>query len=91
MKIEGVGVSRQINLARKDRNKIACNLSVGNWALFGSNIEHEPIWLGRVMSNPEWGGQGVRKNTTTRIQYCPESMKISPKEVTINIMWYKKM
>ena len=28
--------------------------------------EDEPFWLGRVMSNPAWGGSGVKVNNTDR-------------------------
>jgi hypothetical protein len=32
----------------------------------GEKDDEQPIWLGRVMSNPDWGGQGVMQNTTGR-------------------------
>ena len=43
------------------RNEQASQLTVGDWVIFQGTKEEnaEPIWLGRVMSNTEWGGQGV--------------------------------
>ena len=37
------------------------------WVLFDSRAEGEPIWLGRVLSNPAWEGMGILHNTTRRI------------------------
>ena len=30
----------------------------------GNEDPDQPIWLGRVMPNPAWGGQGVLRNVT---------------------------
>ena len=64
---------------------------MGDWVIFDSGEEDDPIWLGRVMSHPDWGGQGVQQNVTRRIQSYPSGAKIGRNEVAMNIMWYEKM
>ncbi len=90
-KTAGPGVARQIDISRKDRNESASKLSVGDWVIFDSGEEDDPIWLGRVMSHPDWGGQGVQQNVTRRIQSYPSGAKIGRNEVAMNIIWYEKM
>ena len=41
------------------------------------------------MSNPEWGGQGTRQNTTRRQYLYNRGMQVGAREVTINIIWYE--
>ena len=55
----GPGVARQIENDRRHMNAMAAALSVGDWVVFDSNEDDQPVWLGRVLSNPEWDRQGV--------------------------------
>ena len=36
-------------------------MMIGQWVLFGHVIEDEDqsLWLGKIMPNPAWGGQGT--------------------------------
>jgi len=48
----------------RHQHEKAAALAVGDWVMFDRNgDEGEPFWLGRVMSNPEWGGSGVKVNS----------------------------
>ena len=52
--------------------------------------DDETIWLGRVMSKPEWDGMGEWKNDTGgRIERY--GVLLVANEVTINIMWYERI
>ena len=33
---------------------MATSLNIVDWVLFDSKMADEQIWLGRVMSNPQW-------------------------------------
>ena len=70
---------------------MAAQLTIGKSALFASPNEDndQKIWLGRVMSNPEWGGQGTRQNTTRRQHSYKGGMQVGPREVAMNIIWYE--
>ena len=71
---------------------MASKLTVGAWVLFDtSDDDLEPIWLGRVMSNPKWDGQGVFQNKTSRIVSYSSGVKIGKGEVAIFVMWYEKI
>ena len=77
---------------RENRNNCAAKLSVGDWYFFAvvNQTEDNQVWLGRIMSNPAWGGQGVRQNTTRGIHsYSNKTVKIGRNEVALNIMWYE--
>ena len=52
--------------------------------------ETEPIWLGRVMPNPEWNGQGVYKNES-RGKLSFKGVSIGRGEVAVYVMWYEKI
>ena len=56
--------ARYLKLTKsRDRNEIASILTVGDFVLFdASDDDVEPIWLERIMSNPEWQNQGVYHN-----------------------------
>ena len=75
------------------RNNCAVNLAVDDWVIFEGNKDKsdEPIWLGRVMSNPEWGGQGVCKNKTRRLKKYPSDVVVGRNEVAVFVMWYEKI
>ena len=48
-------MAMQAQVLTRDRNEMASKLTVGNFVVFDkSDDEVEPIWLGRIMSNPEW-------------------------------------
>ena len=88
----GTGVARENTERRRHRNEVASKLSVGDWVLFDSEDETEPIWLGRVISNPEWKGQGVLQNTTTRTRkYARNTVEVQKNEVALFVMWYEKI
>jgi len=85
-------MQKQIQINTKHRNDIASTLSVGDWVLFnGHKDEVEPIWLGRVVSNSEWEGQGVSQNTTSRIISYSNGAKVSKGEVAIFVIRYEKI
>ena len=91
VKTAGPGISRQIESERSDRNDAAAKLSVGDWVLFAvvDDEEEDQLWVGRVVSNPVWGGQGVRQNTSRGIISYENGLKIGRHEVAMNIMWYE--
>ena len=62
-KTVGPGVTALVQQISGDRNKVAAGLVCEDFVLFDARDDKvEPIWLGRVMSNPEWNGHGVYKN-----------------------------
>ena len=71
------------------RHEKAAALAVGDWVIFDGNGEKdEPFWLGRVMSNPEWGGSGVKVNRTgSFVSYQNDTLCVQPNKA-INLMWY---
>ena len=90
-KTAGPGVAMQARVSTSDRNEIASSLTPGEFILFDtSDDELEPIWLGRIMSNPEWQGQGVRKNNSRRIMSY-DGVKVGKGEVGMYVMWYEKI
>jgi len=47
------GVAMQAQVSTRDRNEVASGLTPGEFILFdASEDQHEPIWLGKIMSNP---------------------------------------
>ena len=70
---------------------MATALNIGDWVLFDSKMEDEPIWLGRVMSNPEWEGMGILSNNTRRKLTYDNGVEIGVNEVAIFIQWYEKI
>jgi len=62
----GAGVVAELQNRNKTRKELASKLTVGDWVLFDAgDDETEPIWLGRVVSNPSWDGHGVSQNNTS--------------------------
>ena len=57
-KISGPGVAQRIECDNRSRNNIAAEVSVGQWVLFEhiTDTGNQMLWLGRIMSNPAWGG-----------------------------------
>ena len=54
-KTSGPGVAMQAQVLTRDQNEMASKLTVGEFVVFDkSDDEVKPIWLGRIMSNPEW-------------------------------------
>ena len=90
-KTAGPGVSAVVRQSTKDRNTIASELVVGDFVLFDAHgDEVEPIWLGRVLPNPEWNGQGVCTNNSGK-QVKFNGVSIGRGEVAIYVMWYEKL
>ncbi|KAL7550152.1 hypothetical protein ACHAWF_013398 [Thalassiosira exigua] len=89
-KTSGPGVTRMIASERRDRNEQSMQLCVNDWVIFESEDEEQHIWLGRVMSNPDWGGQGAYRNSSNRIKNY-EGVSIGKNEVAIFVMWYDKI
>ncbi|KAL7534418.1 hypothetical protein ACHAXR_005863 [Thalassiosira sp. AJA248-18] len=90
-KTSGPGVTMAIANETRNRNEVASKLTVGDWVLFDSNEDEQPIWLGRVMANPEWGGQGVLQNKSSSIKKYPGGVEVKKNGVAMNIMWYEKI
>jgi len=90
-KTAGPGVAIQTQVSTRDRNEIALGLTQGEFILFDTSEDQlEPIWLGRIMSNPAWQGQGVCKNDSKRIMTY-DGVKVGKGEVGIYVMWYEKI
>ena len=87
----GPNVSRQIQEDKRSRNEQAVGLNIGDWVLFESKMEDEPIWLGRVMSNPEWEGMCMMQNTTRGKKTYENGVEIGANEVAIFVQWYEKI
>ena len=90
-KTVGPGVRALVQRRLGDRNEVAAGLGCGDFVLFDArNDRVEPIWLGRVMSNPEWNGEGVYKNKDTR-KITFDGVDIGRGEVAVYVMWYEKI
>ena len=90
-KISGPGVAIQAQVITRDRTTMASELTVGDFVVFDtSDDDVEPIWIGRIMSNPEWQGQGVYKNVSRRITSF-RGVQVARGEVALYIMWYEKI
>ena len=73
------------------KDEMAASLSVGDWAMFDGNGEKDqPIWLGRVVSKPDLGGQGCWRNDTGK-RAVFDGVPIERNEHAINIIWYEKI
>ena len=90
-KTMGPGVAEMIKQDKRCRNEVAAELTIGDWALFSHLTDDgdQQLWLGRVVSNEEWGGKGVCQNETGRIKPYDGGLKVSPNEVALCIMWYE--
>lgn len=90
-KTVGPGVTTQVRIKTRKKNDVSAELTVGEFVLFDSQEDElEPIWLGRVISNPGWNGQGVNKNNTDG-KLTFKGVGIGKGEVAINVMWYEKI
>ena len=90
-KTAGPGVAIQSQTITKNRNEVASQLTVGDFVLFRKiDDDIEPIWLGRIMSNPDWSGQGVYMNKT-RQRPSFQGVSIGRGEVGLYVMWYEKI
>ena len=80
-----------VRKSTRDRNTTASELAVGDFVLFDAHDdEDEPIWLGRVMSNPEWNGQGVYKNKEGKnVKF--NDVSIGRGKVAIYVMLHEKI
>jgi len=87
----GPNVTNQLQEENRSRAEMATALNIGDWVLFDSKMEDEPIWLGRVMSNPEWEGMGILSNNTRRKLTYDNGVEIGVNEVAIFIQWYEKI
>ena len=73
------------------KNDMAAKLAVGDWVLMdGGDDQDSPVWLGRVMLNDAWDGQGVKVNCTGRA-IKEGGVSIRNDEVAINVQWYEKI
>ena len=96
-KTAGRNVVAAIIHNRAELNKVSAELTVGDWILFhgidgdGNEDPDQPIWLGRVMPNPDWSGQGVRQNETMRTEKYPMGVEVKTNEVAIYVQWYEKI
>ena len=69
---------------------VRSKLTVGDFVLFRKNDDDvEPIWLGRIMSNPDWQGQGVYQNHS-RQRSSFHGVAIGQGEVGLYMMWYER-
>jgi hypothetical protein len=90
-KIAGSGVAMQSQIITRNQNEVASKLTVGDFLLFRKNDDDvEPIWLGRIMSNPDWQGQGVHQNEP-RQRSSFHGVKFGQGEVGLYLMWYEKI
>jgi len=87
----GPNVTKQLQQDKRDGKEMATSLNIGDWVLFDSKMADEPIWLGRVMSNPQWEGMGVLLNNTRRKRTYENGVEISTNEVAIFVQWYEKI
>ena len=81
----------QSQVLTRDQNEMASKLTVGDFVVFDkSDDEVEPIWLGRIMSNPEWQEQGTYTNNS-RQNPSFRGDKVGRGEVDLYVMWYEKI
>ena len=68
-----------------------CSNELGDFVLFDAHGDDvEPIWLGRVMPNPKWNGQGVWVNDSGRnVKF--NRVSVDRGEVAIYVMRYEKL
>jgi hypothetical protein len=98
-KTAGRDVAAAIIHDRDELNNVSAELCVGDWIIFhgvdenGNEDPDQPLWLGRVMSNPDdgWDGRGVKQNTTNRAVKYPMGVEVKKNEVAIYVQWYEKM
>jgi len=84
-------VTKKLQQDKRDRKEMTTALNIGGWILFDSKMADEPIWLGGVMSNPQWEGMGVLLKNTRRKGTYENGVEISANEVAIFVQWYEKI
>ena len=90
-KLSGPGVAIQAQAMTQHRNEIASKLTVGDFILFDkSGDEVEQVWLGKIMPNLDWGGQGVCVNVE-RGNMSFGGVQVGRGEVALYVMWYEKI
>ena len=89
-KTSGVGVAAILAEETRTKRQIAQELTVGEFVIFDGKQDAQPIWLGRVMPNPAWGGQGVKLHKKIEY-YQPGNVRVMRNEVGINVIWYEKI
>ena len=93
--VSGHNMNVQRQEDRRSLQTMSLELTIGSWVCLDSNEEEQPIWLGRVMSNPDWNGEGIKHNTTNRtVKYSSdygEDIEIGPGEVAVYIIWYERI
>jgi hypothetical protein len=82
-----------MQLRNQTRNDMAASLNVDSWVIFkSSNDEEQPFWLGRTVSNTEWGNACIWLNDTRRNKtfYADTTapVLIKPNSYAINVQWY---
>ena len=90
-KLSGPGVAIQAQALTRHRNEIASELTVGDFILFDkSGDDVEQVWLGRIMPNQKWGGQGVCVNVE-RGNMSFGGVQVGRGEVALYVQWYEKI
>ena len=70
---------------------MAKELEVGAFVIFDKHDDElEPIWLGRVVPNPNWQRQGVYTNNSTR-KITFRGVGVDEGEVAIYVRSYEKI
>ena len=90
--IAGPGVAQRIERGNVSWNNIAAKVIVGQCVLFEhiTDAGNQILWLGQIMSSPDWGVQGkCQNNLQTHDSYYGGNLKVEYKEVALNVMWYK--
>ena len=84
-------MTTHVQIETRNRNEVSAELKVGEFVLFDAHDdEREPIWLGRVMSNPEWNGHDVYKNNNDgKVTF--KGVDIGKGEVALNVMWHEEI
>ena len=90
-KITGPDVTRKLQQDKRTKCQMASSLNVGDWVIFDGKGGDEPIWLGRIMSNSDFGGLGIHHNKTRRTLTYDNGTVIGPNEVAMFVMWYEKI
>ena len=84
-------MTTQVRIETRNRNEVLAGLKVGEFVVFDAHDDElEPIWLGRVMSNPEWNGHDVYKNNNDG-KLTFKGVGIGKGEVALNVMWHEKI
>jgi len=78
-----------VSIPRNKSKEIASGLELGMWVLYDSKKSLQPIWLGRMLSNPDWAGKYSWVNDTSRWRKHLFTT-IKPGQVGPYIQWYEK-